>query len=121
MTARSVGEVLRELISDQLAAERAARASLIQRGAVVITGSGVLVSICLTASALITRVQAYSVPDSAIALVGTAVGLLVVAALLALYINAPRSQASIDVVRGPVKEDLRDWSRPDEDFEVSVY
>jgi hypothetical protein len=46
---------------------------------------------------------------------------LVIAALLALYINAPRKQASIDVVRSTLKGDFRDWPRRDENFEVSAF
>jgi hypothetical protein len=61
------------------------------------------------------------VPGTVLALIGTAVALFVVAALLALYMNVPRVLASIDLVRGTAREDLTDWARPDEQFEVSAY
>jgi hypothetical protein len=88
--------VYAEFTQDQLTAEDARRTALEQRGLVVITSSGVLATLGFGSLALFKQRDAVPMPGPrAYLLVGSAVALLVAAAL-ALVTNAPLRHRAIN-------------------------
>lgn len=97
MTDRSTPEILRELVQDALDEGRTLKESLAQRSVMVITTSGVLVTLTLAVGALVTRTSTVAVPYAVSVCMLAALGLLFCAAILALLNNAPRRQSTVDL------------------------
>jgi hypothetical protein len=120
MVERTRGEVFAALVEAVLAEEHELKISLVQRATNVITSAGVLVTVSLVLSTLISRMPPAEVPKAAIACFGAAVLLLLSSALLTLLVNSPRRQDTLDVdalKRHPFQPS--DWTTVDKsDFEV---
>lgn len=120
MAERTRGEVFTALVEAVLVEERELKISLVQRATNVITSVGVLVTVSLGLSTLISRVPSAGVPKAAVACFGVAVVLLLSSALLALLVNSPRKQDALDVdtLKGRSFQPS-DWTRVEEsDLEV---
>lgn len=121
MTERTRGEVFTALVEAVLAEERELKISLMQRATTVITSAGVLVSVSLGVSALVSRMPSVTVPMVAVIAFGVAVVFLLGSALLALLVNTPRKQDTLDIEtlrQHPLHQS--DWNRVDES-KLEVY
>ena len=100
-----------DYIKEQLEAQEARKVSLEQRGLAVITTSGALVTLLFGLTALtVRRASTFVIPDSSAALLVAALVFFVLAALLAIVTNLPRSYegVTVDALRKAVKERWED-------------
>ncbi|MGH3040254.1 MAG: hypothetical protein ACRDNG_00655 [Gaiellaceae bacterium] len=105
------GAVYAEYIKEQVDAQEARKVSLEQRGLAVITTSGVLVTLLFGLTALsVRRASTFVVPDAAAGLLVAALVFFVLAALLAILTNVPRSYegVTVEALRKAVKERRED-------------
>ena len=97
------------LLADQLADERARKASIEQRGMAVITTAGTLVTITLGFVALATRDARTVLAGAVVVLLVAALVALVVAAAVGLLVNLPARVPQVDtayLVAGEGDEDV---------------
>jgi hypothetical protein len=100
MDEERVGELYLDLAVDQLNEERGRKASIEQRAVMVISTSGVLISLQFAIATVRMRVESFVVPNPAFVLLAVALVLLIVAAALALAVNIPlRRHPVIEVSR----------------------
>jgi multisubunit Na+/H+ antiporter MnhB subunit len=92
---KSAGDVISGLITDQLAQERALKASLEQRGFAVITTAGALVTLLFAISSVVWKPQASSLPGVAKAMFLVALVLFLIAAVFGLATNWPTRYSAI--------------------------
>jgi hypothetical protein len=97
MADKAVGEVLEALADDQLGDERQLKESLAGRSMVVIATSGTLVTLLLGGATLATQIHSPRMPQGALICVIVAFILLIAAVIMALIINVPRLQQSVDL------------------------
>lgn len=90
--ADTAGDAYAELVKDQLSEQRARKASLEQRAVLVITSSGALVTVVGALSAFVVKAPIMA-PTSAKLLLGLALLLFLVAAVLGIAVNWPRPYA----------------------------
>jgi hypothetical protein len=95
--AEKLADLYLAVVKDHITDERATKSSLEQRGLLVITTSGTLVTLQFAVGALRTRVQSFTVPASGLALLIASLGLFVTAGILALIVNLPRAQLVLTV------------------------
>ena len=115
-TAADAGTAYAELISEQLTEERSRKSSLEQRGGLVITTSGTLVSLLFGLAAVVTSRKGFSVPFSARVLLLLAVVAFIAAALGGLAANLPLRE-----YLEPEPESLRELTELDSwEAEVSI-
>jgi hypothetical protein len=89
MDEEKVGELYLDLAVDQLSEERARKESIEQRAVIVISSSGVLVSLQFAIAAVRTRLQTFVIPKPVSPLLISSIALFIIAAALALAINVP--------------------------------
>jgi hypothetical protein len=95
-TADFAGEFYSKLIEDQLAEERARKASLEQRAGGVITTSGAVVTLVFGFTAVVKGSTALHIPDTARLELLVAVVLLLIAVAMALVIGLPRTYLEVE-------------------------
>ncbi|MEU4659139.1 hypothetical protein AB0G32_35270 [Streptomyces sp. NPDC023723] len=83
------------VVKEHVNEERVTKASLEQRGLLVITTSGTLVTLQFAVGALRTRAPSFTVPAPGLALLLASLGLFLVAAVLALIVNLPKAQLAL--------------------------
>jgi hypothetical protein len=93
----TAGATYSELVVEQLAEERARKASLEGRGLSVITTSGILVTLILGLSAVVNNTDGFELPDKAKLLIVAAGGLFVLAAIGGITANFPSPYREIRV------------------------
>lgn len=121
MTDHSTGQLLSELVKDQLADERNIKNSLAQRATVLVAGAGTVITLSLGAIGLITRGSASPIPTAAVVTVICALIALVAAAVVALLINAPWSQQAINMPSYSESRLNADWRQQDDTIAISIY
>lgn len=89
MTEERGGSIYAAYIKEQLAAQEARKASIEQRGLGVITTSGVLASLLLGLTAVLTGADDYQLPDGAKPWLFAATIAFVIAAIAAIVTNLP--------------------------------
>ena len=100
-----------DYIKEQQEAQEARKVSLEQRGLAVITTSGALVTLLFGLTArTVRRASTFAIPDSSAALLVAALVFFVLAALLAIVTNLPRSYegVTVDALRKAVQERWED-------------
>jgi hypothetical protein len=105
-TGPRAGAAIARLIDEQLAEERARKGSVEARGISVITTSGVLVTLLLGFGGLVRGTRDLVLPPIADVTLVCGLAAFVLAAVGALYSNAPLKYAE------PRAEDLREWLDP---------
>jgi len=101
-------------VKDELAAEDARKSSFEQRGQVVITTAGTLVTLLLAVAALSTKQAAtFTLPDAARTWLLVGLGFFFASAVAALFINFPRVYQVVPVEK--IKERLNRASPPTAD------
>ena len=101
-----VGDALTEFLSDQVLAERARKSSLEARALGVITSSGVLVTLLMGLGSIVVGTAGFRASLSARALLVVAAAMFVIAAALAIFVNAPLGYLEVE------PESLRDLAAP---------
>jgi hypothetical protein len=105
------GQAYTDLIGQQLTEERASKTSIEQRGMAVITSSGTLVTLLLAIAALVTSTKTFALGTVPKVTLGVSLVAFVVAAILGILINFPRSsyqEAKLDDVKKLV-DDPAEW------------
>src|SRR6478672_8705098 len=121
MTEKSIGEILSELVKDQLADERNIKNSLAQRATVLATGAGTMITLSLGAIGLFTRNNSFTVPRPAVLSISCALITLLAAAIFALVVNVPWKQRATNI---PCYTDERlkaDWREQDDYTAIQLY
>ena len=107
-------------IKEQLAVQEVRKSSIEQRGAWVITSSGVLVSLLFGLVALLTGSKGYELPDGSEPLLFASMVAFVIAAVAAIITNAPLFYSGVKTadleatVKGPI------WNDSPEDAEKRI-
>jgi hypothetical protein len=120
MSEPSIGELLSELVKDQLADERSIKNSLAQRATVLATGSGTIITLALGSIGLMTRQQSFRIPHPAIAFLAGALVALLTATVLALLVNAPWEQWAINLDTLPFANLESTWGNKSDAAAVQV-
>ncbi len=104
----TAGPVYAALITEQLAEERARKASIEARGLSVVTTSGALVTLLFGLGSLISGVDGFSLPDSGKWLLLGALAAFLLAAVAAIVANFPLRYREVSV-RGLRKLIAPEW------------
>jgi hypothetical protein len=120
MSELSIGELLSEVVKDQLADERDIKNSLAQRATVLIAGSGTIITLSLASIGLMTRQQSFIIPLSAVVFISGALVALISATVLALMINAPWRQGAIDLDSPQFANLESRWRQKDNSVAVQI-
>jgi hypothetical protein len=120
MSDQLAGDVIAKFLDDQLAEEHARKASLESRGLAVITTSGTLVTLLFALSALVTKVESFTLPDPARFMLMYSVGALLVAALSGIYINAPSRSTYVDPALLTPHLSSPHWEAPERDARKAI-
>jgi hypothetical protein len=116
----TVGELLSELVVDQLSEERRLKDSLAQRSTVVLTGAGTVVSLALGGAAFITRAQSSGLPQASLVAILGALCLLILAAVAAVLVNVPWRQDALEIPAAQ-RSLAGDWQQTDEALSIEAY
>jgi hypothetical protein len=115
MAGETLGDMLGTLVNDQLQEERQLKDSIAQRAGIVISTSGILITLALGAAALVTRQQSFIVPHSVLVAAAIAVVLLIAAVLASLLVNGAWKQRAVPVETLRSVNYKASWATVDDD------
>ena len=121
MTEKSMGEMLSELVKDQLADERSIKNSLTQRATVLATGAGTVITLSLGAIGFFTRHNSFAIPGAALASISFALVALLAAGIFALVVNAPWGQRQVNIDSYSDNKIRADWCNEDKNTAIQIY
>jgi hypothetical protein len=121
MPDKTIGDVLSDLVEDQLGNERALKESLATRSAVIISSAGTLVTLLLGGIALIEHQASARVSRAITPYVAFAMAVLVLSSLIALVVNSPWRQTALSMDTLQDRYLVSEWESLDSEFVEQAY